>query len=386
MKRNKHILVAPLNWGLGHATRCIPIINALLSQNYKVTIASDGDALRLLKKEFPKLSFVSLPSYKIEYAEKGKNFKRKLISNLPSIRKSIRSEHKELEKLIPALNIDGVISDNRLGLYTNQVPCVMISHQLQVLSGSTTKISTAIHKKYIERFNECWVPDFDGTFNLSGILGHPDKNLSIPTRYIGPLSRMKSKPEEIKYTATAVLSGPEPQRSMLEEIITKNFKKLNGQFLIVRGKPEEEKTITQTKPNIKVINFLTTRELEKVINQSGYIIARSGYTTIMDLAVMKKKAFFIPTPGQSEQEYLAALLKENKIAPFAVQDEFKTKDLSKMSVYPGFEQAIESSCLLDNFGLFERKREFRPHTKFAFNINFLLVRLNDMFNNREPQT
>ena len=85
MKRNKHILVAPLNWGLGHATRCIPIINALLSQNYKVTIASDGDALRLLKKEFPKLSFVSLPSYKIEYAEKGKNFKRKLISNLPSI-------------------------------------------------------------------------------------------------------------------------------------------------------------------------------------------------------------------------------------------------------------------------------------------------------------
>ena len=379
--------MAPLNWGLGHATRCIPIVNALLSQNYKVTIASDGDALKLLKKEFPKLSFVALPSYKIEYAEKGKHFKRKLISNLPSIRKSIRAEHKELKNLIPALGIDGVISDNRLGLYTKQVPCVIISHQLQVLSGSTTKISTAIHKKYIERFTECWVPDFDGAFNLSGVLGHPEKKLAIPTRYIGPLSRMKARPEEIKYTATAVLSGPEPQRSMLEEIITKNFKKLNGQFLIVRGKPEEEKIVSHCKPNIKVINFLTTKELEKAINQSGYIIARSGYTTIMDLAVMKKKAFFIPTPGQSEQEYLASLLKENKIAPFASQDEFKNKELSKMAVYPGFEKTIiGGNDLLDNFGLFERKREFGPNAKFTFNINFLLVRLNNMFNNREPQT
>ncbi len=379
----KHILVAPLNWGLGHATRCIPIIHTLLSQQYKVTIASDGQALKLLTKEFPELATVTLPSYNIEYSEKGSHFKRKLIADLPSIRRTIKEEHRDLEELIYKLGIDGVISDNRLGLYTKKVPCVIISHQLQVLSGKTTWFSSAAHRMYLQRFNECWVPDVAGDINLSGVLGHPQKKLSIPTKYIGPLSRMKSSEEEIIYDYIAVLSGPEPQRTMLEGIIITLFKKASVKLLIVQGKVSTEEQVDKIGANIKVVNFLTTAALEKAINQSRYVIARSGYTTIMDLAVMKKKVFFIPTPGQTEQEYLAELLKSKKIAPYCTQDSFKSKELPRLKVYPGFEQGIPSYNLTQFFGLFNGEGELRTHSKFAFNIHSFFMRFNDVLYNRE---
>lgn len=386
MNYKKHILVAPLNWGLGHATRCIPIIHALLSQQFKVTIASDGQALKLLAKEFPALATVALPSYNIEYPEKGTHFKRKLIADLPSIRRTIKEEHRVLERLIHELRIDGVISDNRLGLYTRSVPCVIISHQLQVLSGNTTWLSSAVHRMYLQKFDECWVPDVAGDINLSGVLGHPQKKLSIPTKYIGPLSRMKSSEESIIYEYIAVLSGPEPQRSMLEDIIIERFRKSSAKLLIVQGKVSSELEVKKIGPHIQVVNFLTSAALEKAINQSNYVIARSGYTTIMDLAVMRKKVFFIPTPGQSEQEYLAELLKTKKIAPYCTQDNFKSKELPRLKVYPGFEQGLPSYDLTQFFGLFNGERELRTHSKFAFNIHSFFMRFNNVLDNREPKS
>ena len=386
MNYKKHILVAPLNWGLGHATRCIPIIHALLSQQFKVTIASDGQALKLLAKEFPALATVALPSYNIEYSEKGTHFKRKLIADLPSIRRTIKEEHRVLERLIHELRIDGVISDNRLGLYTRSVPCVIISHQLQVLSGNTTWLSSAVHRMYLQKFDECWVPDVAGDINLSGVLGHPQKKLSIPTKYIGPLSRMKSSEESIIYEYIAVLSGPEPQRSMLEDIIIERFRKSSAKLLIVQGKVSSELEVKKIGPHIQVVNFLTSAALEKAINQSNYVIARSGYTTIMDLAVMRKKVFFIPTPGQSEQEYLAELLKTKKISPYCTQDNFKSKELPRLKVYPGFEQGLPSYDLTQFFGLFNGERELRTHSKFAFNIHSFFMRFNNVLDNREPKS
>ena len=382
---NKHILVAPLNWGLGHATRCIPIIRALLSQHYKVTIASDGDALRLLIKEFPALPAISLPSYNILYPEKGKDFKKKLIKSIPSIRKTIYKEHKLLDHLIDELHIDGIISDNRLGLHTRKVPCVIVSHQLQVLSGNTSWLSSALHRMYLHKFDECWVPDMDGKINLSGILGHPKKKLSIPTKYIGPLSRMIPKEEPILYDYIAVLSGPEPQRSILEDSIVSLFKKTNGSLLIVQGKLSKEQRIRKIDNRIEVVNYLTATALEKAINQSKYVIARSGYTTIMDLAVMKKKVFFIPTPGQPEQEYLAELLRTKKITPYCEQGNLSTKQLPKLKVYPGFEQGMDTYDLVQFFGLFERKGELRPYSQLALNIHSFFMRFNNMLHNREPQ-
>ncbi|SNR39324.1 conserved hypothetical protein [Dokdonia pacifica] len=376
-----NILVAPLNWGLGHATRCIPIIHALLADGYQVIIASDGIALALLQKEFPELLSVKLPSYDIEYAKKGTHFKRKMISNVPKIIKAIRREHRALKHILELYNIDGVISDNRLGLYTSKVPTVFITHQLQVLSGKTTTATTYTHKRFIKRFDECWVPDYKGNMNLSGMLGHP-KKVTLPVQYIGPLSRMQKETLPSKYDALVILSGPEPQRSILEDTLMTELKKYNGAILFVKGIIEEEETREQQK-NIEIVNFLTSDKLAKAINSAPFVIARSGYTTIMDLAALQKKAFFIPTPGQPEQEYLAKRLKEKGIAPYATQESFKVKDLAKLSVYKGFEESQEPIDLRQFFGLFKGERKLRPNTKFAFDIDFLIMRLNNMLDNRK---
>lgn len=381
MKETKTILVAPLNWGLGHATRCIPIILALQEDGYKVMIASDGDALELLKKEFPHLPLVKLPSYNVSYTEQGSRLKQKLIASIPRFIKAIKAENKKLAELIKKYSIDGVISDSRFGLYSNKVPTVFITHQLRVLSGSTTWLSTYLHTRFIKRFTECWVPDYEETNNLSGALGHPKKHTSS-IRYIGPLSRFKACNQKVEYKATAILSGPEPQRRLLEEILLRELKKYVGPVLIVRGVIEDEQVFTK-KGQIQIVNYLTTPQLEKVIDKSEFIISRSGYTTLMDLARLGKKAFFIPTPGQTEQEYLAQRLKEKGIAPFSTQDQFKIKDLAKVAVYKGFKKDNEALDLRQFFGLFEGKRELRPNAQFTFNIDFLFMRLNNMLHNRK---
>lgn len=381
MSESINILVAPLNWGLGHATRCIPIIKALQQDGYTVIIASDGDALALLDKEFPLLTKVTLPSYDIEYAKKGQHFKRKMISSIPKIIKAIHREHKALKQIIDVYNIKGVISDNRLGLYTPKVPTVFITHQLQVLSGKTTSTTTFLHKRFIKRFDECWIPDYKGSYNLSGILGHPQKG-NYNVHYIGPLSRMRKANIQQRYDALVVLSGPEPQKSMLEAILLKELKKYNGKILFIQGRIEEE-VQRSTQKNIEIVNFLTSEELSKAINSSEFVIARSGYTTIMDLAALQKKAFFIPTPGQTEQEYLAKRLKEKGIAPYSEQDSFKIKDLAKLAVYKGFNEPQETVNLSEVFGLFKSERKLRTNTKLTFDIDFLLMRFNNMLDNRK---
>ena len=219
---NKRILIAPLNWGLGHATRCIPIINALLEFNFEPVIASDGKALEFLKKEFPELEFIELPSYNISYSKKGSHLKLKLLKDAPKILKAIKTEHNIVQDLIVKNNIYGIISDNRFGVYSKKVPSVYITHQLNVLSGNTTFISTKLHQKTIKKFDECWVPDFKKNYSLSGVLGHSENPL-IPTKYIGALSRFSKMSLQTKYDLMVLLSGPEPQRGLLEQ---KLFKEL----------------------------------------------------------------------------------------------------------------------------------------------------------------
>ncbi len=384
MNSKKHILVAPLNWGLGHATRCIPIIHALLKENYKVTIASDGQALELLIKEFPSLPFVKLPSYNIIYAKKQKDFKNQMMRSIPQILRAIKEERSILDSLIETLEIDGVISDNRLGVYSSRVPSIFISHQLTVLSGKSTWLTTLMHRYYIEKFDECWVPDVFGDHNLSGILGHPLKSLKIPTRYIGVLSRMEADTLHYNYKAIAVLSGPEPQRTLLREVLYRELRKLPGKVLLVEGviSKNQEKTV---RGNITIVNYLTSSQLEKAINESEFVIARSGYTTVMDLAKLNKKAFFIPTPGQPEQEYLAMRLKKLGIAPFVTQDAFKIKDLARMKIYRGFSSKFPKEDLNTFFSFFHSERKFRTHTKFAFYIHLFFMSFYNMFYNRKAQ-
>lgn len=333
---SKTILVAPLNWGLGHATRCIPIIKALQDNNHIPIIASDGIALDLLKKEFPYLKFLELPSYEIEYAKNAKNFKWKLLKNCPRMIEAILEEKRLVKKWISKYEIDGIISDNRLGIYNKNVPSVFITHQLNVLTGNTTWLSSLLHQNIIKKYTECWVPDNSGNPNLAGELSHL-KHPEFNIRYIDPLSRMHLKKVDTKYDLMILLSGPEPQRSLLEEKLKKEIQLYKGKVLFVKGIIEKEQKKEHLE-NVTFYNFMNSRQLEQALNESKIILCRSGYTSIMDLAKLNKKAFFIPTPGQYEQEYLAQKLKKEGLVPFSEQDLFTIENLEELVHYKGLSE------------------------------------------------
>ena len=350
---HKNILVAPLNWGLGHATRCIPIIRNLEKAGFRPIIASDGIALQLLKLEFPHLPFLELPSYSIKYPKKGKNFRWKMVSNLPNMILAVAKERKLVKKWVDEYQLSGIISDNRLGVFNKNVPSVFMTHQLNVLTGSTTYFSTKIHQEFIDKFTECWVPDVDEEQNLSGKLGHLDF-IDSRIKYIGPLSRFRKMDSEIKYDLLVLLSGPEPQRTFLEEKLISELKNYAGKVVFVKGIVTEKQEVLQSE-NILFYNFMQSDELEKLFNESQLVLCRSGYTTVMDLAKLGKKAFFIPTPGQFEQEYLAEKFQEDGLVPFCNQEDFSIEKLKEVQNFKGlsnFEGELDWQKL---FSLFERE-------------------------------
>lgn len=350
-RTKKNILVAPLNWGLGHATRCIPIIKALLDSHYNPILASDGVALALLQKEFPELQTIEFPSYHIEYPKDGKYFKLKMLVNSPKMISAILKERKLAHKAIALYNIDGIISDNRLGVRSNKVPSVFITHQLKVLTGNTTWLSTKMHQFIINQFDECWVPDVNTIPNLSGKLGHLEKDPEN-VKYIGPLSRLQKRKIATKYNLMVILSGPEPQRTLLEEKLIEELDNYQGNILFIKGKIESNQMVTE-KNQFTFYNYMNSGQLERAFNESELILCRSGYTTIMDLAYLGKKAFLIPTPGQYEQEYLAKKFKEEGIAPSCKQEKFKLSKLNKVALYRGFSNSSSALKWKDLFAVFQ---------------------------------
>jgi uncharacterized protein (TIGR00661 family) len=347
----KRILVAPLNWGLGHAARCIPIIEALSHHGFEPVIASDGAALELLKKEFPQFKSLELPSYNISYPKNGRFLKWKLLLDSSKVLRSIKLERQKVDSIIKTEEITGIISDNRFGVYSTLLPSVFITHQLNVLSGNTSWMSSKINQSLIKKFTQCWVPDHDSELNLSGKLGHLP-SFEIPVKYLGVISRFERIHSKKIYDLLVLLSGPEPQRSLLEALLLDKLSTYQGQVLFVKGIIEKEQTLA-TKNNLTMVNFMQRQELQNVINTSELILARSGYSTILDLAKMEKKAFFIPTPGQYEQEYLARRLDQKDLAPFCIQKEFTVDALKVVSDYKGFKGFDSSSNLNDLFGLFK---------------------------------
>ena len=330
----KKILIAPLNWGLGHASRCIPLIAALIKHGYQPVMASDGQALELLKKEFPDLRAYELPSYDIRYSKNGKLLNALLIKQSGKILKAIKREQEVTQKIIEKEKICGIISDNRFGVRSDKVYSVYITHQLRVLSGLTTFLTSRIHQQLIKKFDACWVPDHQAPFYLSGKLSHPaPKGLQV--KYIGPLSRLEQVPSEKEFDLMVILSGPEPQRTLLEEKLRLELKNFAGSILFVQGLLTGKQTKILT-DSMLVVNFMLKTELQECICKSRLILARSGYSTIMDLEKLEAKAFFIPTPGQAEQVYLAKYLKEQKVADYAAQNEFTCARLELNKEYTGF--------------------------------------------------
>lgn len=325
--RNPRILVAPLDWGLGHATRCIPIINELIKLNCEVLIGADKQTFFLLKKEFPNTVFLRLKGYKIKYSKRKRNFSSKMLLQVPKVFFRIWREKSWLKKIVKEHHIDAVISDNRFGMHCKNIPCIYITHQLFIKTGNgfSEKIAQKIHNYFIKKYTTCWVPDFKKT-GLAGKLSHPKK---IPSNviYIGPVSRFKKLDNVEKTNELLILiSGPEPQRTIFENIILSGLKNFSGKTLIVRGLPEEKKIINAPKDSIKIINHLPAEDLNKALEQSKIVISRSGYTSIMDFAKLGKPAILVPTPGQPEQEYLAKYLLEKKYFYSIEQENFSLND------------------------------------------------------------
>ena len=300
MNSKKRILVAPLDWGLGHASRCVPIAKALEKEGYEVVFAASGRPLELLIQEFPKNDFIKLEGYNISYPKNGQ-MALSMLSQLFKIWKSIRQEHKQLQQIIDDYNIDGVISDNRYGLYSKKVPCVFVTHQLQIQSPIFSESLQKIIFKYIQKFDECWVPDSD-THQLSGQLSKAN-NSPFKCQYIGALSRFESLEKTEELDVLAIVSGPEPQRSMFEELLRKQLIASKFKAVLVLGKTEENKE--EEIGNLKVISHLNAKSLNQQMVNANVVISRSGYSTVMDIAKLHKKAIFVPTPGQTEQLYLA---------------------------------------------------------------------------------
>jgi uncharacterized protein (TIGR00661 family) len=337
---SKRILITPLDWGLGHATRCIPIIRELLHQNHQVMIASSGLALNLLKEEFPQLTFFQLPSYKATYA-RWLPLMLKVFWQSPFFFFVIRKEHTMVKQLVKDHRIDIVISDNRYGCYSKDIRSIFITHQLtiQMPSGLVwlQSLVNQVNHSLIKHFDACWVPDFPD-HRLTGDL----TKASIPKIFIGPISRFSKNGSSRtkRFDLLILLSGPEPQRTILENKIIQQLKSYQGSVMFVRGLPGIETNTIVPFNHVSVVNHLKALELEQVIQQSEIIVSRSGYTTLMDLYALESKAIFIPTPGQTEQEYLAKKLRQTNTVYSQHQDRFNlTEALDKAKTYTGFQQS-----------------------------------------------
>ena len=331
----KRILVAPLDWGLGHATRCIPIIQYLIELGNTPVIAADKRPMELLKKEFPDQEFYRLEGYNIEYPT-GAGMAWKMFRSAPHILKMIGWEKHELPKLVNELKLDGVISDNRFGLHCHLVPCVYMTHQVMIKAPFLEGLLHHMHMSYAKEFKFCWVPDFPDSPGLSGDLAH---RFPLPDNgsYVGPLSRFKAQVVERDLDVVCIISGPEPQRTRFEKIILDELETFEGSAVVVAGRPEEHDERTNSKGH-KIIPHLSAIELQHLMARAKAVVSRSGYSTIMDLSVVGGKAIFVPTPGQTEQQYLADHFYAQGIHLRVEQNDLELNHaISQLTGYHGFE-------------------------------------------------
>ena len=310
MSKGEKILYCVLNWGLGHATRSEPLIRKLLASGASVELASDGNALLYLRNAFPGLLFHELPSYNIRYGKNAAATTARLLWQMLPAHTVRRREQQMCEKLCSEKDFTQLISDGRFGCYSHKTFSVYITHQLCPQTGNVwaNLMARHMHARIMNRFDEVWVPDHTEPHkSLSGKLSAPNPFLEIPVRYIGTLSRFGSiEPQPQRFDALAVLSGPEPQRSILERLLLKQMTQLpDKKFALVRGVAGE----MAVPPNVQLYQMLQGSELLELISSAKLVVCRSGYSGIMDQhAMQKEQVLLVPTPGQYEQVYLAQYL------------------------------------------------------------------------------
>lgn len=327
----KKILICPLDWGLGHATRCMPLIEYFIEKKCEVIIAGNEKTNNLIKNEFPALKYLYIKGYEIKYSKNKFFLAFMLLKQIPKILRVIKCEHHWLQNNIEQEKIDLVISDNRYGLFTKKIPCVFITHQINIAvpqSAMIEKLLNKINHYFIKKFTHLWIPDYEE----NSIAGKLSKNTIHHSNlsYIGILSRFNFQENvQKKYKYLFLISGPEPQRNIFEQLIFNQIKEIKSPVLVIRGLPDSNPILNENN-YITITNHLSKSDLQNAILQSEIIICRSGYSTIMDLIKLNKHAILIPTPAQTEQEYLASYLVEKKWFLILKQHEFIFKEIEKL--------------------------------------------------------
>lgn len=361
MKPSKTVLVAPLDWGLGHSSRCVTIINKLLDAQADVILGGNGRALIFLQREFPNLRSIEIPGFQIKYSQKI-NASVKILSQIPGFLKSIKKENRQLDLIVKENNIDVIISDNRYGLWNEHAKSILITHQLNLKMPANLYFLRFIPKlfirKLIKNFDECWIPDYEGKINLSGDLAHSYK-LPANAHFIGPLSRFhedivcEESHENLEYVndILVILSGPEPQRSIFEKQVLEQLKNSELKAVIIQGIPETNQTY-ELSPGVTVFSNRNTQQMSQLICESNLVLSRPGYSSIMDLTAFGRKAIFVPTPGQTEQEYLAKYFKTKKIFYSIKQNKFNLNyALDQVDNYTGIKLKYNPALLEDRIKL-----------------------------------
>ncbi|MGB3545478.1 MAG: glycosyltransferase [Saprospiraceae bacterium] len=302
------IILAVLDWGLGHATRSLVVAATLRRLGARVVWAAAGPAADFLRQAAPDDEHHPLPAYAVRYA--GRNMYVNLAGQLPRLARAVYREGQVLTGLAERVNAAAVISDSRFGARVAGLPSVFITHQLEpILHPLVGRPGpSAAYRFLLNRFDQIWVPDHPGPDNLSGQLSNPARYPAGKVSFIGPLSRFAGfglpADNRTPYTIVVLLSGPEPQRTYLERELIAGLTNFPGRHLLIRGKPEAGGSRRRA-GNLEIIDLLVGEELARVLAAAGRVICRSGYSSLMDLAAVGGAAVLIPTPGQTEQIYLA---------------------------------------------------------------------------------
>jgi len=343
-EKRYRVLVCPLGWGLGHASRLIPIIARLQKEGFEVFTAGDEPQMQFISSFFPDIKTLIFPSFKVRLS-KGSNQLLPILVIAFKLPYHIISDHFILSRIVKEYGINLIISDNRYGLWHKNLKTVLITHQLRVLIPKPFRFLEPVGELFVryfaQKFTYCWVPDFPEEINLAGKLSHPSK-IPSNSRYIGFLSRFSDYKNE-NYSQTwdlvGIVSGPSPQREILINLIANLAKQKNLKTLIIKGKPEEGSTIIEN-DGVFYAGHLNDYFFVKTLRSTKHLIARAGYSTIMDLSALGIGGLIIPTPGQAEQEYLAAYLSKKGIFKTCDQKELDNLDTSLLQK---FQNNINSS-------------------------------------------
>jgi len=295
--RHKKILISALDWGFGHTTRCASLIKKLLENNNDVIFAGNTNQCQFIAKEFPSIKTELIAGYNITLSSKKSTYLQ-LVFQLKSIVSAIKNENNWVDEFVENNKIDLIISDNRYGFRHKSIHSVFMGHQINIKAPLFQNSANKKLLKYINQFNSCWIVD-DQKLNLAGDLSQP-KGLTIPYQYTGLLSRFTVLKVEIKFDYLVIISGPKPENGLFLKEVENHFLDSSKRIAIVSTVKSK-----QEYQNLAYFYAPTTQQLNSLINESDTIISKAGYTTLMELSVLDKKAFLIPTKGQFEQEYLS---------------------------------------------------------------------------------